>query len=458
MLAVLLALTFSIIAFAEDDIEVISGDANVRTWVCWVQDGNEITVNQVTTNDSYIVKDLSSNWIIKQQDLQSKITDTYWSPATVWTVNASQVFELAFEVFGGTKVEIGFLHSIGASSTGGVNLPCSADGHELVQWCKLYESEDGTTWTEVDSDILPAADALVSGMTGYENTDIHPYNGNGETEYSEAYFVISGTVSNDAKYVKYSFAGNGRNHYWDPCVRDAIFTAPVGNSWEPAEESDTSDESSTPVEYNPWINAALDCSYEVISGTVRSDGYGDPDYTKLTDGIWSDTGSNAIGALDSPTGSVAVDFGAEKSIKKITADLWYGAWGVTEPENISFYYSVNGTDYTMIGTAIKDDAEVLSAGEFSGYLFSLTLDEPISMRYLRVDYNGTSHIWTSEIGAYEYVPENTEESETESAVESSTASAESSESGTPITGDAGIAALAIISVIALAGVVVIKRK
>ncbi len=447
ILSVLLVITLSTVAFAADDVDVYTGEENVRTWVCWVQDGNEITVNKVTTNDSYIVKELSSNWIIKQQDNQNKITNTYWSPATVWTVNATQAFELAFDVFGGTKVEIGFLHCIGNSSPSGVNLPCSADGHELVQWCKLLESADGETWTEVDSDILPAEEALVSGMTGYEATDIHPANGDGTTEYSEAYFVISGTVSDDAKYVKYSFAGNGRNHYWDPCVRDAIFTAPVGSVWEPTENSE---ETSEPEEYNPWVDAALECSYEVVSGTVRNDGYGDPDFTKMTDGFWSDTGSNGIGALDSPTGSIAVDLGKEVSISKVAADLWYGAWGISEPESIAYYYSTNGTDYTLLGTVEKANAEALSAGEFSGYLFTLTLDEPVAMKYLRVDYTGTSHVWASEIGAFEYVPEPVEESSVETT--------ESSETDTPETGDAGIIALAIISVLALAGTAVIKRK
>ena len=165
-----------------------------------------------------------------------------------------------------------------------------------MAWCKLYESEDGNDWTEVDSDILPAEDALVSGMTGYENTDIHPYNGDGVAEWSEAYFVIKGTVSEDTKYVKYWFKGNGRNHYWDPCVRDAIFTAPVGTEWEEGSDTDESSEE----EYDPWMNVAYGCSYEVLSGTVRNDGYGDPIY-QAYDGVWSVTGSDAIiGAFDSP--------------------------------------------------------------------------------------------------------------------------------------------------------------
>ena len=94
--------TFSLIAFAEDDI-VLVGDEHIRTWFCWEQDGNETTFGKVKTSDRYIVSDLSSNWVIKAQDAQSKITDTYWSPATVWTVNASQDFELAFEVSGTPK-------------------------------------------------------------------------------------------------------------------------------------------------------------------------------------------------------------------------------------------------------------------------------------------------------------------------------------------------------------------
>lgn len=452
--------TFSLIAFAEDDI-VLVGDEHIRTWFCWEQDGNETTFGKVKTSDRYIVSDLSSNWVIKAQDAQSKITDTYWSPATVWTVNASQDFELAFEVFGNTEVQIGFLHCVGASSTGGVNYPCSADGHELVAWCKLYESEDGNDWTEVDSDILPAEDALVSGMTGYENTDIHPYNGDGVAEWSEAYFVIKGTVSEDAKYVKYWFKGNGRNHYWDPCVRDAIFTAPVGTEWEEGSDTDESSEE----EYDPWMNVAYGCSYEVLSGTVRNDGYGDPEFTKLTDGVWSVTGSDAIiGAFDSPTGSVKIDFGASMDIERVATDLWYGDWGIGEPISVTFFLSEDGSDFTELGTVPNSEAESGTFGTFSKYLYTLNLDEAVSGRYLKVEYTGSSHVWTSEIEAYTYTPEDpseseeTSEAEPTSEVEPTSEAAESSNSSSAETGDTGMVALAIVSLIALAGVIVIKRK
>lgn len=449
ILALSLVLSFSLISFAEDDI-VISED-HIRTWFCWVQDGDEVTLNKVKTSDRFIVKDLSSNWVIKAQNSQSKITDTYWSPATVWTVDATKDFELAFEVFGNTKVEIGFLHCVGASSSGGVNYPVSADGHELVQWCKLYESADGVTWTEVDSDILPATHALVSGMTDYDAEDITPYNGDGVSEYSEAYFVISGTVSANAKYVKYWFKGNGRNHYWDPCVRDAIFTAPVGNAWEGTSEPEESSEPE-PV-YNPWINLAKDCSYEVLSGTVRNDGYGDPQFTKLTDGYWSVYGDDNIGAFDSPAGSIKLDLGSVQTINRIAVDMWYGAWGIAEPVSVKYSISDDGENFTEIASVANSEAQALTgSGTFTGYLYQLDFEAGVSGRYIKVEYTASSHVWTSEIGVYKYVPEETSEPVSEVSTPS-----ESSQTTTP-TGDAGYVALALVSVIALAGIVVIKRR
>lgn len=213
------------------------------------------------------------------------------------------------------------------------------------------------------------------------------------------------------------------------------------------------------------MNVAYGCSYEVLSGTVRNDGSGDPEFTKLTDGVWSVTGSDAIiGAFDSPTGSVKIDFGASMDIERVATDLWYGDWGIGEPISVTFFLSEDGSDFTELGTVPNSEAESGTFGTFSKYLYTLNLDEAVSGRYLKVEYTGSSHVWTSEIEAYTYTPEDpseseeTSEAEPTSEVEPTSEAAESSNSSSAETGDTGMVALAIVSLIALAGVIVIKRK
>lgn len=203
----------------------------------------------------------------------------------------------------------------------------------------------------------------------------------------------------------------------------------------------------------PGSNLAKDCSYEVLSGTVRNDGCGDPQFTKLTDGYWSVYGDDNIGAFDSPTGSIKLDLGSVQTINRIAVDMWYGAWGIAEPVSVKYSISDDGENFTEIASVANSEAQALTGSStFTGYLYQLDFEAGVSGRYIKVEYTASSHVWTSEIGVYKYVPEETSEPVSEVSTPS-----ESSQTTTP-TGDAGYVALALVSVIALAGIVVIKRR
>ena len=224
---------------------MIAGSASVvkknktTYWFPWVQDGKEVTQGQVTISDDGIVKDLSANWEIKQQDIQAKITETYLSPATVWTKDTKKEFYLTYNVTGGSKVQIGFLHTV--NNTESVNAGLAVvekDGSDLGQYAKLQASKDGTTWTDVATTFkaetaTKRTAVLYSGMTGYD--PVYTNVGDGTKGYNEFYFIAEGTVPADAKYVRFFYVARERSNSWDPCVRDAAFTEATATEPETSE-------------------------------------------------------------------------------------------------------------------------------------------------------------------------------------------------------------------------------
>lgn len=207
-------------------------------WFPWVQDGNEVTLNKVKTSDDGIVADKSANWEIKAQDTQVKITETYLSPATVWTKDTKKDFYLTYNVTGGSKVQFGFLHVVSDVGSEAANLALvKKDGSDLGQYVKLQASKDGATWTDVTTTFKAETATnrtavLYSGMTGYPDpltTNV----GDGTAGYNEFYFIAEGTVPADAKFVRFFYVARDRSNFWDPCVRDAAFTEPAAESSKP---------------------------------------------------------------------------------------------------------------------------------------------------------------------------------------------------------------------------------
>lgn len=236
-IALMLVLSCALVATA-----TLETKGDVTYWVPWVIDGKEVTQGQVTTSDLGIAKDHSSNWEIKAQDIQPKITETYMSPATVWTVDPSKEFILAFDVDGGSKVQIGFLHTIGQASIDTGLATVEADGSDLADFVKLEASVDGTTWTDLSATFTAetATDrtaVLYSGMTGYDDP-LYTNVGDGTQAYNEFYFIAEATVPENATLVRFVYVARQRSNTWDPVVRDAAFTKAVVETSEPATESE----------------------------------------------------------------------------------------------------------------------------------------------------------------------------------------------------------------------------
>lgn len=212
-------------------------------WFPWVQDGKEVLQGQVTISDEGIVKDKSANWEIVQQSTQAKITETYMSPATVWTKDTTKEFYLTYNVTGGSNVKFGFLHTVKNDPSVNAGLAVvEKDGSDLGDYVKLQASTNGTTWTDITTTFKAETATnrtavLYSGMTGYPDP-LYTNVGDGTGAYSEFYFIAEGTVPADAKFVRFYYVARQRSNSWDPVVRDAAFTEATAESSKP-ETSET---------------------------------------------------------------------------------------------------------------------------------------------------------------------------------------------------------------------------
>lgn len=212
-------------------------------WFPWVQDGNEVTLGKVKTSDDGIIADKSSNWEIIAQNEQPKITETYMSPSTVWTKDATKEFYVTYNVVGGSNVKFGFLHTVNNAPSVEAKLAVvEKDGSDLGDYVKLQASKDGTTWTDIDTTFIAETATnrtavLYSGMTGNPDPSYTAV-GDGTGAYSEFYFIAESTVPADAKFVRFYYVDRERPNAWDPCLRDAAFTEPTVETSAP-ETSET---------------------------------------------------------------------------------------------------------------------------------------------------------------------------------------------------------------------------
>ncbi len=250
-----------------------------------------------------------------------------------------------------------------------------------------------------------------------------------------------------------------------------------GNSWGLVGADITlPDESDEPSEDEPAYPAAKGevisngKSYTTENYTVRTDGYGDPDYVKLTDGVKDDNGGAAPAGFNFAEGansaSIIVDLGAETEIAAIVADLQGGNWGIpaSNTYSVSFAISADGENYEDLVTIDGANADVIKESTDES-LWNVTNFECICnhdtvARYVKVTYNKPAdytgnHVWPSEIQIFG-VASGEEPSEDPSEEPSEEPSKDPE--NPPKTGDNGMIALAVISVIALAGAVVVKKS
>ncbi len=156
-----------------------------------------------------------------------------------------------------------------------------------------------------------------------------------------------------------------------------------------------------------YINVALDKSYVstggVYSGTWTDTGGDGKPVGKYTDGVVAVKGDdNAIGCYQSNETSITIDLGKAYAIKRMVTDLYgHAGWGIPDPgqATVSVSVSTDGSNFNDAGNAQMSDEK--TDGEWKNRLFTLTLNQTVSARYVRVTYkiNG-AFCWSSEIAVF----------------------------------------------------------
>ena len=190
---------------------------------------------------------------------------------------------------------------------------------------------------------------------------------------------------------------------------DALSDEPSDDpSSEPSEDSSEQSEDSQPDPPAPTqSNVLLGRKYTVGGSGYRTDSYGDFNDAagnscryRLTDGQQAESGaSEAIAGYNAEKISFYFDLGEEMELLEWSTDLWGGQWGIGTPDQctVSVYWSVDGKKYNLADSATPASNAISTVGDFKKGAISRSFKEPVSARYIRVDYNCKSFVWTSEL-------------------------------------------------------------
>ncbi|HBL84542.1 MAG: hypothetical protein A2Y17_00935 [Clostridiales bacterium GWF2_38_85] len=259
------------------------------------------------------------------------------------------------------------------------------------------------------------------------------YNVGSSTTKTDNFFVVELDHTISARYIK--FACDAGSHVWLSEIEayEAVLPEAASSGNLPSDS-----------QYN---KVSLNKSYEIIyvAGGQRDDGYA-IDATVLTDGTnhGGDLGSGR--GINAPRANFILDLGEVNSnLYKFGADLIGGDWGIAEPNGISIEISEDGINYYAVG----------SSTERTDNFFIVELDHTVAARYIKFVCDAGSHVWLSEIEAYEAV-----EAPVESEVSDDVSEDTSSETTTPETSDPSIAiyAIAFIAMLGVAAIVIKRRK
>ena len=254
------------------------------------------------------------------------------------------------------------------------------------------------------------------------------YNVGSSTTKVDNFFVVELDHTVAARYI--NFVCDAGSHVWLSEIEVYEATLPEATSTGTVEDDATIGLVS--------LNKTYVIDY--VAGGQRDDGYAISD-TALTDGTKHDGSVGGGQGINAATANIILDLGEVNSnLYKFGADLIGGDWGIAEPNGISVAVSEDGVNYYMVG----------SSTEKVDNFFMVTLDNTVSARYICFICDAGSHVWLSEIEAYEAVPV---------VDESEVSEATSSETTTPETSDTSIAIL-FVTLIAMFGValVVVKRR
>ena len=124
---------------------------------------------------------------------------------------------------------------------------------------------------------------------------------------------------------------------------------------------------------------------------------------KYTDGFAALFGSEAaIGGYSCPEMDITIDLEGKGEIKRITTDLFGGAWGIGDPNKaeIKFLVSTDGKKFTELEGTVKEESED-QADDWKRTLYTVTLETPVEATHVKVRYAVEgSFCWLSEINVF----------------------------------------------------------
>lgn len=124
---------------------------------------------------------------------------------------------------------------------------------------------------------------------------------------------------------------------------------------------------------------------------------------KYTDGFAALFGSEAaIGGYSCPEMDITIDLEGKGEIKRITTDLFGGAWGIGDPNKaeIKFLVSTDGKKFTELEGTVKEESED-QADDWKRTLYTVTLETPVEATHVKVRYSVEGNFcWLSEINVF----------------------------------------------------------
>ena len=99
---------------------------------------------------------------------------------------------------------------------------------------------------------------------------------------------------------------------------------------------------------------------------------------------------------------ITIDLEGKGEIKRITTDLFGGAWGIGDPNKaeIKFLVSTDGKKFTELEGTVKEESED-QADDWKRTLYTVTLETPVEATHVKVRYAVEgSFCWLSEINVF----------------------------------------------------------
>ena len=249
----------------------------------------------------------------------------------------------------------------------------------------------------------PAASAFIISIDKYP--DINLYADDGGHHSKEGSYLIACVWL--YSYLGVDPVGNSYTAQLDAevarklqeCAKEAV------EKGYPYPDSGTSDVY-TDDEGTTYQNIAIGKKY-TVTGTPYNGNWTDTDNNaplgKLTDGKYAPDGDDQlVGAYGGKNGhSVTIDLGQTTFLRSFKTDLFGNeSWGIPSPAgtDITVSFSYDGENFFDIGKMAKTNPA--GEGNWIKSVYTITPENAINARYVRLTYTNAAFIWASEISVY----------------------------------------------------------